>query len=125
MDSRAKSPILSIEENSPWVTIEQFSEKFEVYGYRGKKEPPEILERVTYAAAYDVPTGGTIILECHNGLGRKNHKNMSHLLPFMMIEAGWEVRDVVLKQCTEDRDPNQHCLILTSPGDQSDLMLDL
>ena len=60
-------------------------EKFEVYGYRGKQYPPDILQRGTYAAAYDIPTGGTIILACHNGLGSNNHGNVSLLSTFMII----------------------------------------
>ena len=64
--------------------IEQYGEKSKVYGYRGKQDPPEILERVAYAAAYDIPTGGTIILVFHNLLGRNNHVNLLLLTPFMM-----------------------------------------
>ena len=86
IDSRTKSSILSIGDNAPWVPIGQSGEKFEVYGYRGKQDPPEILERVTYAATCDIPTGGTIILACHNGLGRKNRGNVLLLPTFILRE---------------------------------------
>ena len=106
LDLRDDSPILSIGENAPSVPIKQSSEKFEVHGYRGKQDPPEILERGTYAAAHDIQTGVNIVLVCQNGIGRKNHGNLLLLMPFRMREAGWEVRDVKLPYCTEDRDPN-------------------
>ena len=85
LDLSGESPILSIEYNSPWVPIKQSGEKFEVYGYWGNQKPPEILDIDTYAAAYDIATGGTIMLECQNGLGRKNHGNVSLLPPLTMI----------------------------------------
>ena len=88
LDLMAGSPIFFIGENAPWVPIKQSGEKSEVYGYQGKQNPPEILERGTYAATYDVPAGGAIILAYHSGLGRKNHRNVSLLPPFVMIEAG-------------------------------------
>ena len=64
-------------DNAPWVPIEQSGENFEVYGYQENQDPPEILERVTYAAVYDIPNRGTIILACHNLLGGRNHRNVS------------------------------------------------
>ena len=70
------------------MPIEKSGEKFEVYGYWVKKDPPKILERSTYSATYGIPTNGIILLACHNGLGRKNHGNLSLLTHFMMIEAG-------------------------------------
>ena len=97
LDSRSESSMLSIGENAPWVPIEKYSEHLEVYGYRGKQDPPEILEKGTYATAYAILNGGTIILARHNGLGRKYHGNVLLLKPFMMREAGWEVRDVELQ----------------------------
>ena len=84
IDWRPKSPILSIGDNAPWVPIKKYGENFEVYGYQGKQDPPEILEKGTYTAAYDIPTGSTIILAWHNGLGRKNNGNVFIMLPFMM-----------------------------------------
>ena len=84
LDSRSESSMLSIGENAPWVPIEKYSEHLEVYGYRGKKDSPEILERGTYAAAYEVPTGGTIIVACHKGLVSKNHGNVFILTPSVM-----------------------------------------
>ena len=71
------------------MPIKKSGEKFEVYGYWGKKEPPEIPERCTYAAAYDIPTGGTIILVYHNILGSNSNFNVLLLPPFIMIESGW------------------------------------
>ena len=83
-DTKAKSPILSIGDNVPWVNIKQYGEKFEIYSYRGKQDPPEILDRGTYATAYETLTEGTSILLCHNGLGRNNHGNVLLLPPFIM-----------------------------------------
>ena len=62
--------------------------------------------RGTYAATYDVKTGGTIILAFYNGLDRKNKKNMLLMPPLNMRETGWEVRDVALHKCIKDGDPN-------------------
>ena len=125
LDSMSKIPILVIGYNAPWLPIEKSGEKFEVYGYQENQDPPEILERGTYAAAYDIPTGVAIILACHNGLRRKNHRNVSLLPSFMMREAIWEVKYVALQHFPEDGDPNQHCLIMTTLGDQSDIKIDL
>ena len=75
-----------------------------MYGYPGKQDPPEILERCTYTAAYNISTGDTIILACHNGLERNNHGNVSLLTPFMMRELGCEVRDIALQNSPEDGD---------------------
>ena len=116
LDSRSKSPILSIGKNTLWVPIKQSGEKIGVYGYWGNQDPPDILDRGTYATAYDIPTSGTIILACHIGLGRKNHGNVLLLPPFVMIKSGWEVRDVSLQNFPKDGNPNQHCLILPTLG---------
>ena len=116
LDLRSDIPILSIVDNAPWVPIEKSGEKFKVYGYRGNQDLPDILERGTYVASYDIPTRGTIILACHYDLGRKNHGNLSLLPTFMMRESVWKVRDVALQHCPEDGDPNRHCLILTTSG---------
>ena len=47
LDLRAEIPILSIGENSPWVTIKKSEEKFEVYGYRGKQDNLRYLREAT------------------------------------------------------------------------------
>ena len=77
-------PSKSLVKSSKFMVMEEIS------------PPPGILERGTYAADYDVPTRGTIILVCHNGLCRKNHRNILILSHFMMRESGWDVRDVAL-----------------------------
>ena len=69
------------------MLIKESGEKFKVHGNRGKKDTPEILERGSYTAAYEVPTGVSIILACHNGLCRKNHVNVLLLTPEMIIKA--------------------------------------
>ena len=96
-----------------------------MYVYRVRQDPPEILQRGTYAAAYEIPTGGTIVLACHNSLGRNNPVNVFLMPHFMMRESGWEVRDVALHHCPDYRDPNQHCLIITTLREQSDIKLDI
>ena len=96
-----------------------------MYSYWGNQDPPEILDRGTYDAAYDIPTVFTIIWACHNVLGRNNHRNLLLLPPFMMRESVWEVRDAALQHFPEDGDSNWHCLILPTSGEQSDLKLDI
>ena len=125
IDSRVESPILSIGYNAPWVPIEKYGENFEVYDYQENQDPPEILDRGTYAAAYDIPTGVTIILAFHNGLRRNNHINVLLLPPFMMRESVWEVKYAALQHCPVDGDPNRHCLIMTTSGEQSDINIDI
>ena len=96
-----------------------------MYGYQGNHDTPEILERGTYTAEYDIPTGGTIILEWNNGLGIKNHVNVLLLLTFIMRESVWDVRDSALQNCPKDGDSNWHCLILPTLGEQLNIKFDL
>ena len=60
-DLRSKIHILPIRENAPWVPIKESGENFEVYVYQEKQDPPEILKRGNYAAAYKIPAGSAII----------------------------------------------------------------
>ena len=61
-------------------------EKFEVYGYQGNQDIPEILNKGTYAAAYEVLNRGAIILAFRDGLGWNNYGDVFLLPPFMMRE---------------------------------------
>ena len=49
-------------------------ENYDTQGFRSDTDPPNIMEKETYATAYDIPTGGSIILVCPNGLNSINHR---------------------------------------------------
>ena len=74
--------------DSPWIWIEAYGKNDEIQRYHGDVDSAKILEKGAYSAAYDTPSGRSIILLSHNVLGRPGHGTTSLIPPFVLRDDG-------------------------------------